>query len=151
MAALTICTEKIRSKNDISNPGFDEFDDDDFDASVLETSISKTQPHDQIRVPNEWDEPMETGFETREYPLAKSQMEQYLRTKGLPDLYQWQKDCLRIRSVIEGKNLVFALTPFFKGRAGIRKELLCHTYRKKVKIKKNVKIKIQSRDHKLLE
>ena len=36
-------------------------------------------------------------------------MDEYLRIKRLKDLYEWQKDCLRIKSVKDGGNLVFAL------------------------------------------
>lgn len=92
----------------------DAFEDDNFDVSVLETSISKmdtqpTCPTNVIKVADEWAIPPNIETNNREYPLVKQHMDQYLRIKGLPDLYQWQKECLRLQSVINGSNLIFSL------------------------------------------
>ena len=70
---------------------FSDFDDDDFDVSLLETSISKmaTQPKSPvIEAHDEWATPPDKKFGTLEYPLTDKQMEEYLRIKRLKDLYQ---------------------------------------------------------------
>ena len=44
-----------------------------------------------------------------QFQFSVSPSDQYMRIKGLKDLYQWQKECLKMKSVIQGGNLVFSL------------------------------------------
>ena len=85
-------TDSLNSNKTLSiKSDFSDFDDDDFDVSLLETSISKmatqaTSP--AIEAHDEWATPPDKKHGSLEYPLTEKQMEEYLRIKRLKDLYQ---------------------------------------------------------------
>ena len=101
---------------ELKSDDFDDdfFDDDDFDTSIFETTIEKVSTQinsssfiDPWVTPPSSQEPEEVN--KRDFPLLPAQMDQFMKIKGLKSLYKWQDDCLRIKKVIKGANLIFSL------------------------------------------
>lgn len=116
-ASSKLCSDKPKPK--ILLEDFDDnFDDDimfddNFDTSLLETSMEKlSQPPSSMPGGDPWArlESSQEALDERKYPLPDDQMNQFMKIKGLSKgLYTWQDDCLRLKKVINGSNLVFSL------------------------------------------
>jgi len=101
--------------NEIKEEDFDDdfFDDEDFDTSLFETTINKISTQLTSSFVDPWITPPSSQdpeeVDKREFPLLPVQMNQFMKIKGLKNLYKWQEDCLRMKKVIKSANLIFSL------------------------------------------
>ena len=84
----------------------DGFSDDDFELS-FELSSSISHKNAKPILPS-WT-PKVKNRRQLTYPLERHQLDEFLATKKIKKMYDWQDECLRMRGPIMGANLVYSL------------------------------------------